>query len=76
MIPSVGRIVHVRGYQGRCIAAIITEVAELPGPGDTLYRVGLTAFPAHGPTTETVRRLAPAADPRAWHDPRECPPTT
>ena len=76
MIPSVGRIVHVRDRRGsgRCLAAIITDVRELVGNGAwSRYAVGLTVFPPAGSITEPARRIAPATDPRAWHDPRECP---
>lgn len=72
MIPSVGRIVHVRDRRGsgRCMAAIVTDVRDA---GDGLFAVGLTVFPPAGPVSEPARRVAATTDAHVWHDPRECP---
>lgn len=37
--PSVGRIVHMVGHKGECLAAIISDVVD----NDTVY---LTVFPS------------------------------
>lgn len=79
MLPSIGRIIHVRALVAptsvRCVAAIVTtEVGEYRlGSLPTFEGFEFTIFSPHGSVLDAARRGAPlAVNSKDWHDPREC----
>jgi len=73
MIPTIGRIVHVRqDADVPCRAAIVCGLDYGQGRDTTLY---LSVFHPHW-NSQPVSPVALVLPSDHWHDPRECPDLT